>query len=301
MCLVVKDVFCSVKLRPQNQISKTLSEKMPQSASASQDNSPLVTAENLYFSFSGRPIYSGLNLSIPRGKITVILGPSGCGKSTFLGLLGGRLRPDSGLLQFNGEDIPRTGSGLIAMRRKMGMLFQNSALLTDLNVFENVAFPFREQTDLPEEIIRILVLMKLEMVGLRGARKMMPSELSGGMARRVSLARAIALDPELIMYDEPFVGLDPVSMGVIVKLISELNDAMGITSVIVTHDVAEGCSIADYVYLLDNGGVAGHGSPEEMMGSNNPGVRQFMQGLADGPVGFHYPAEDYILDLGVEK
>ncbi len=274
---------------------------MSQTVSLPHDDSPLVIAENLHFSFSGRPIYSGLNLSIPEGKITVILGPSGCGKSTFLGLLGGRLRPDSGVLKFNGKDIPRSGSGLIAMRRKMGMLFQNSALLTDLNVFENVAFPFREQTDLPEAIIRILVLMKLEMVGLRGARNMMPSELSGGMSRRVSLARAIALDPELVMYDEPFVGLDPVSMGVIVKLISELNDAMGITSVIVTHDVAEGCSIADYVYLLDGGGVAGHGSPEEMMNSDNPGVRQFMQGLPDGPVGFHYPAADYILDLGVEK
>ncbi len=228
------------------------------------------------------------------------MGPSGCGKSTFLSLLGGRLRAHSGEIRFDGEPLPvDNNTGLYAVRRKMGMLFQNSALLTDLNVFENVAFPLREQTDLPEELIRIQVLMMLEMVGLRGARDLMPSELSGGMSRRVSLARAIVLGPELIMYDEPFVGLDPISMGVILQLIHKLNTAMGITSVVVTHDVVEGCSIADYVYLLDDGRVAGHGTADEMMGSEDPGIKQFMNGLPDGPVGYHYPATEYLKDLGV--
>ncbi len=259
---------------------------------------PMVEAKNVHFSFGDRVVYNGLNLTIPRGKITVIMGPSGCGKSTFLSLLGGRLQTDSGQLNFDGAAVPRTKSpALFEMRRKMGMLFQNSALLTDLNVFENVAFPFREQTDLPEELIRILVLMKLQMVGLRGARDLLPGELSGGMARRVSLARAIALDPQLVMYDEPFVGLDPISMGVIVQLIRRLNDTMGITSIIVTHDVAEGCSIADYVYLLDNGAVAGHGTAREMMHSDQLGIKQFMNGLPDGPVGYHYPANHYLDDL----
>lgn len=269
----------------------------PANSGEARANEPLVIADGLEFAFANRSVYSGLDLTIERGKITVILGPSGCGKSTFLGLLGGRLRPQFGSLTFDGEAIPEKGRALLNMRKKMGMLFQNSALLTDLSVYENVAFPFREQTNLPEEIIRILVLMKLEMVGLRGARDLMPSQLSGGMSRRVALARAIALDPELIMYDEPFVGLDPVSMGVIVELIQKLNQALGITSVVVTHDVAEGCSIADYVYLLDQGKVAGNGSPEEMLNSDDPSIRQFMQGLADGPVGFHYPANEYQRDL----
>lgn len=261
-------------------------------------DNPIVEAKNIHFSFAERNIYSGLNLTIPRGKVTVIMGPSGCGKSTFLSLLGGRLQPDSGELIFDGAPVPKSKSlALFEMRRKMGMLFQNSALLTDLSVFDNVAFPFREQTDLPEALIRILVMMKLEMVGLRGARDLMPSALSGGMARRVSLARAIALDPELIMYDEPFVGLDPISMGIIMQLIRQLNDAMGITSVVVTHDVVEGCSIADYVYLLDGGVVAGHGTAEQMTHSQQPGIKQFINGLPDGPVGYHYPADDYLTDL----
>jgi len=259
---------------------------------------PIVEAKNIHFSFSERSVYRGLDMVIPRGKVTVIMGPSGCGKSTFLSLLGGRLQPDSGELNFQGAPVPASKSpALFEMRRQMGMLFQNNALLTDLSVFENVAFPFREQTDLPEQLIRILVLMKLQMVGLRGARDLMPSELSGGMARRVSLARAIALDPQLIMYDEPFAGLDPISMGVIVQLIRELNDALGITSVIVTHDVSEGCSIADYVYLLDNGVVAGHGNAQDMLNSEQPGIKQFMNGLPDGPVGYHYPAKNYLEDL----
>ncbi|MCY3769096.1 MAG: ATP-binding cassette domain-containing protein [Gammaproteobacteria bacterium] len=262
---------------------------------------PIAEARNLHFAFTDREVFRGLDLAIPRGRITVIMGPSGCGKSTFLGLLGGRLRARSGELRFGGEPLPVNNAGLYAMRRKMGMLFQNSALLTDLNVFENVAFPLREQTDLSEELIRILVLMMLEMVGLRGARDLMPSELSGGMSRRVSLARAIVLGPQLIMYDEPFVGLDPISMGVILQLIHKLNTAMGITSVVVTHDVTEGCSIADYVYLLDDGRVVGHGVPEEMMNSEDPGIRQFMDGLPDGPVGYHYPATDYLEDLGAAR
>ena len=255
-------------------------------------------AENISFSFGSRPVFNNLDILIPKGKVTVLMGPSGCGKSTFLGLLGGRLRPDSGELEFNHTAVePGDRKKLYAMRRNMGMLFQNSALLTDLNVYENVAFPIREQTELPDEIINILVLMKLEMVGLRGAKKMMPSQLSGGMSRRVALARAIALDPQLIMYDEPFVGLDPISMGVIVQLIRKLNDAMGITSLVVTHDVAEGFSIADYVYLLDNGKVSGHGTPDELHQSDNPSVRQFVYGHPDGPVAYHYPAQDYNSEL----
>ena len=271
---------------------------MPPATESGFFDNPIVEAKNIHFSFGERNVYRGLNLTIPRAKVTVILGPSGCGKSTFLSLLGGRLQADSGELIFDAAPVPaRHSAALFAMRRKMGMLFQNSALLTDLSVFDNVAFPFREQTDLPEALIRILVIMKLEMVGLRGARDLMPSELSGGMVRRVSLARAIALDPELIMYDEPFVGLDPISKGVIMHLIRRLNDALGITSVVVTHDVAEGCNIADYVYLLDNGVVAGQGTAQQMTSSQQPGIKQFMNGLPDGPVRYHYPANDYLTDL----
>ena len=260
-------------------------------------DAPMAEATDVHFAFGQRRIYAGLDIVIPRGKVTVIMGPSGCGKSTFLSLLGGRLRPRSGSMRFDGEGIPVRGSRLFEMRRKMGMLFQSSALLTDLSVFDNVAFPLREQTDLPEELVRILVLLKLEMVGLRGARGLMAAELSGGMQRRVALARAIALDPDMIMYDEPFVGLDPISMGVIVQLIRELNDALGLTSVIVTHDVAEGRSIADYLYLLGDGKIIGQGTPAEMDGSSLPEVKQFMDGLPDGPVRFHYPAADYRADL----
>ena len=260
---------------------------------------PIVQIENLHFAFPNASIFSGLNLQIPRGKVTVIMGPSGCGKSTLLGFIGGRLKPDQGTVVFDGDKVPtRSGQALFTMRRKMGMLFQSSALLTDLSVYENVAFPLREQTELPEPIIRIIVLMKLEMVGLRGAKDMMPSELSGGMSRRVALARAIVLDPDMIMYDEPFVGLDPISMGVILKLIREMNDALGLTSIVVTHDVKEGCSIADYVFLLGHGTVTGHGTPQQMINSENAEVRQFMQGLPDGPVRYHYPAENYLDELG---
>ena len=270
----------------------------PDSFDAPLFDNPMVEARDIHFSFGRRRIYEGLDVVIPRGKVTVILGPSGCGKSTLLSLVGGRLRPHRGRLLFDGEPIPtQDSSRLFQMRRKMGMLFQSSALLTDLSVFDNVAFPLREQTDLPEKLIRILVLLKLEMVGLRGARGLMAAQLSGGMQRRVALARAIALDPDMIMYDEPFVGLDPISMGVIVKLIRELNDTLGLTSVIVTHDVSEGRSIADYLYLLGDGKVIGRGSPDEISASDLPEVRQFINGLPDGPVGFHYPAADYRADL----
>ena len=228
----------------------------------------------------------------------MIMGPSGCGKSTFLGLLGGRLAPASGHLEFNGEPVCTTpGPALYKMRRKMGMLFQQNALLTDLSVFDNVAFPLRETTALPEALIRIQVLTKLQMVGLRGAADMLVPELSGGMARRVALARAIALDPLIVMYDEPFVGLDPIAMGVILKLIRNLNDALNLTSVVVTHDVKEGCEIADYAYLLDHKAVVASGTPEQLSTHHDPAVEQFMQGLSDGPVRFHYPAKDYLEDL----
>lgn len=273
---------------------------MTENLSDNSANQPIVEISNLEFGYSDRLIFNGLSLEIPRGKVTVIMGPSGCGKSTLLGFIGGRLVPRSGSVKFNDAQVPtRPGEPLYRMRRSMGMLFQSSALLTDLDVFENVAFPLREQTELAEPLVRILVLMKLEMVGLRGARDLMPSELSGGMARRVALARAIVLDPEMIMYDEPFVGLDPISMGVIVKLIRELNDALGVTSLVVTHDVHEACTIADYVYLLGDGVVKGHGKPEQLLESDSAEIRQFMQGLPDGPVGFHYPAGNYLTDLQV--
>jgi len=258
----------------------------------------LISLKDIDFCFGRRMIFDGISLTIPRGKVTAVMGPSGCGKSTLLGLIGGRLRPRRGQIDFDGRSVNKArGRKLYALRREMGMLFQNSALLTDLSTFENIAFPLREQTQLPEEIIRLVVMMKLELVGLRGAHGLQPSELSGGMARRVALARALALDPKLAMYDEPFVGLDPISMGVIVKLIRELNDALNLTSVVVTHDVQEGLSIADYVYILGNQNVLGHGTSEQIQQSEDPLVRQFIQGLPDGPVPYQYPAGPYIEDL----
>lgn len=258
----------------------------------------MIRVDGVDFGFDRHLIFKDLSLAIPRGKVTVIMGPSGCGKSTLLGMIGGRLKPRRGKLEFDGRCINKArGRKLYALRREMGMLFQNSALLTDLTTFENIAFPLREQTRLPDELVRLLVLMKLEIVGLRGAHELMPSELSGGMARRVALARAMVMDPKLVMYDEPFVGLDPISMGVIVKLIRELNDALGLSSVVVTHDVQEGLSIADYVYILGNGSVLGHGTAESILRSNDPMVRQFILGLPDGPVPYQYPAPPYAEDL----
>jgi phospholipid/cholesterol/gamma-HCH transport system ATP-binding protein len=258
----------------------------------------LVEIQGLHFRRGRQVIFDGVDLSIPRGKITAIMGPSGTGKTTLLRLIGGQLRPDAGTLRVDGTNVPDLGrSGLYALRRRMGMLFQSGALLTDLNVFENVAFPVREHTKLPEALVRDVVLMKLELVGLRGAHRLMPEELSGGMARRVALARAIALDPLMILYDEPFVGLDPISMGVVVRLIRRLNDTLGLTSVIVTHDVHEVTAIADFCYLLSAGKVMGAGSPQSLADSASEWVRQFMNGLDDGPVPFHYPAPDYARDL----
>lgn len=226
------------------------------------------------------------------------MGPSGTGKTTLLKLIGGQLRPDHGAIRFNGTDVHAASAhDLYELRKQMGMLFQSGALLTDINVYDNVAFPLREHTTLPESMIRSLVLMKLEAVGLRGARHLMPSELSGGMARRVALARAIALDPTMLMYDEPFTGQDPISMGVLVKLIDALNKELGLTSVVVSHDVKETMEIADYVCIISAGKVVGQGSREEIAASDSPWIRQFLDGAPDGPVPFHYPADDYRLDL----
>lgn len=258
----------------------------------------LVVIENLHFFRGERAIFSDINLMVPRGKITAIMGPSGTGKTTLLRLIGGQLKPEQGSVRINDSFIHKlTRKELYEVRCEIGMLFQSSALFTNLSVFENVAFPLREHSHLPEEIIHDIVLMKLQAVGLRGARDLMPSELSGGMARRVALARAIALDPELIMYDEPFTGLDPIALGVIVKLIRELNDALGMTSIIVSHDVKEVSSIADYVYLIADGKIIGQGTPDQMQVDKSPQVQQFIQGLPDGTVPFHYPAPDYAEDL----
>ncbi len=258
----------------------------------------LVRIRGLHFARGERPIFDGVDLDIPRGKVTAIMGPSGTGKTTLLRLIGGQLRPEAGSIEVDGESVAELSRGrLYQLRKRMGMLFQSGALLTDINVFDNVAFPLREHTDLPESMVRDLVLMKLEAVGLRGARALMPSELSGGMARRVALARAIALDPMMIMYDEPFTGQDPISMGVLVKLIRTLNDALGLTSIIVSHDVAETAAIADYIYLLSNGKVVGHGTPEELDRSDSEWAQQFLKGEPDGPVPFHYPAAAYGDDL----
>lgn len=262
------------------------------------DSEVLVSIRNLSFSRGTRKIFDDVSFDIARGKITAIMGPSGTGKTTLLKLIGGQLRPDAGEIWVDGQNVPRLHTRqLYELRKKMGMLFQTGALLTDLNVFENVAFPLREHTRLPESMIRTLVLMKLEAVGLRGARDLMPAQLSGGMARRVALARAIALDPMMVMYDEPFTGQDPISMGVLVKLIRSLNDALELTSIVVSHDVAETSEIADYIYLISGGRVVGWGTPDELRQSRSPWVRQFLDGLPDGPVQFHYKAVAMERDL----
>ena len=258
----------------------------------------LVSIRGLSYSWGERNIFDDVSIDIPRGKVTAVMGPSGTGKTTLLKLIGGQLRPDSGTVYFDGVNVHAASPGeLYEMRKQMGMLFQSGALLTDINVFENVAFPLREHTALPESMIRSLVLMKLEAVGLRGARHLMPSELSGGMARRVALARAIALDPSMLMYDEPFTGQDPISMGVLVKLIHDLNRELGLTSIVVSHDVKETMEIADHVCIISAGKVVGQGSREDIARSDSAWIRQFMDGAPDGPVPFHYPAEDYRMDL----
>ena len=258
----------------------------------------LIRISGLSFSHGDRLLYDDISLTIPRGKITALMGPSGIGKTTLLRLMGGQIKPDAGQVLFDGLNVPELSRGeLYELRKRISMLFQSGALFTGMNVFDNVAYPLREHTKLPAELLRTLVLMKLESVGLRGAENLMPAELSGGMARRAALARAIALDPELIMYDEPFVGQDPITMAVLVKLISQLNKTLGITSVIVSHDVPEVMSIADYVYLIANRKVVAQGTPEQLRQEANPEVVQFVHGLPDGPVPFHYPANDYLQEL----
>jgi phospholipid/cholesterol/gamma-HCH transport system ATP-binding protein len=257
-----------------------------------------VELKNLSFKRGDRDIFNDIDIRIPRGKVTGIMGPSGCGKTTLLRLIGAQLRPSKGEVWVNGLNLPSLSrSELFDVRKQMGVLFQSGALFTDLDVFENVAFPLRVHTQLPEEMIRDIVLMKLQAVGLRGALELMPDELSGGMKRRVALARAIALDPQILMYDEPFVGQDPIAMGVLVRLIRLLSDALGITSIVVSHDLAETASIADYIYLVGDTKVLGQGTPDELMNSDDPRVRQFMKGIPDGPVPFHFPAADYRDDL----
>ncbi|CAH0538492.1 phospholipid ABC transporter ATP-binding protein MlaF [Vibrio marisflavi] len=258
----------------------------------------LVTINNLSFSRAERKIFDDISLQVPKGKITAIMGPSGIGKTTLLRLVGGQLLPDSGEVIFDGDNIPTLSrKKLYQARKKMSMLFQSGALFTDLTVYDNVAYPLREHTALDETTIRTLVLLKLEAVGLRGAANLMPSELSGGMARRAALARAIALDPELIMYDEPFVGQDPITMGVLVELIRNLNQALGVTSIVVSHDVPEVMSIADWVYLLADGKIIASGTPEELENNQDPRVKQFLLGEADGPVPFRFPAKSLEKDL----
>jgi phospholipid/cholesterol/gamma-HCH transport system ATP-binding protein len=252
----------------------------------------------VYYGVRGRAIFRGLDVVIPRGRVSAIMGPSGTGKTTLLKLITGQAFADAGSVIVDGHDVGKMSRREIyALRRRMGMLFQNGALLTDLDAFENVAFPLREHTRLPERLIRQIVLTKLQAVGLRGAARLMPSELSGGMSRRVALARAIVMDPEILIYDEPFVGLDPISMGVVLRLIRRLNDALGITSIVVSHDVREISSVADLSYLLSEGKVVARGAPQELHSDTSAVVKQFMGGLADGPVPFHYPAADYFGEL----
>jgi phospholipid/cholesterol/gamma-HCH transport system ATP-binding protein len=267
-------------------------------AGVAQPRDVMVRIRGLSFRHGPRVVFDGVDLDIRRGAVTAVMGPSGTGKTTLLKLITGQMRPDRGTIEVDGEPVHTLGkAALFRLRRRMGMLFQSGALLTDLNVFENVAYPLREHTDLSPGMLRKLVLLKLEAVGLRGACALMPSELSGGMARRVALARAIALDPAVILYDEPFAGQDPISMGMLMTLIRQLNDAAGLTSVLVSHDVAETLSIADDVYVISHGEVIARGTPSEIAADRSPWVRQFIDALPDGPVHFHYPAPDLADDL----
>ncbi len=269
-------------------------------------NPPFVAIKGVSFAYPtptgevGRQILSGVDLEVRRGQLVALMGGSGSGKTTVLRLLGGQARPQSGTVLVDGQDVhAQDTAGLYALRRRMGMLFQFGALFTDMSVFDNVAFPLREHSGLPEAAIRDLVLMKLHAVGLRGAHALMPSQISGGMSRRVALARAIALDPALIMYDEPFAGLDPISLGITANLIRSLNDALGAASIVVTHDVHESLAIVDYVYFLAEGRIVAQGTPDEIRASELPYVRQFINGSPEGPVRFHYPAAEYAADLGL--
>jgi phospholipid/cholesterol/gamma-HCH transport system ATP-binding protein len=272
-------------------------EKASQETSQSTGDA-IVSIRGLRYARGERIIFEDIDLDIRRGYVTAIMGPSGTGKTTLLKLIGGQLRPAAGTIIVDGENVPDLRvHALYELRKRMGMMFQSGALLTDLNVFDNVAFPMREHTRLAEPLVRDLVLMKLQAVGLRGARNLMPNELSGGMARRVAMARAIALDPALVLYDEPFTGQDPISMGVLIKLIRELNDALGLTSVVVSHDVKETATIADYVYLLSGGKVVDQGVPARLWKSASEWSQQFLNGKPDGPVPFHYPAREFREDL----
>jgi phospholipid/cholesterol/gamma-HCH transport system ATP-binding protein len=265
---------------------------------AKQDT--LIEISSLKFSYNSLDVLKGLDLAVPRGKVVAILGASGCGKTTLLRLIGGQLRPAGGHVKMDGQIIHELDTdGLYEMRRKMGMMFQQGGLFTDISTFENIAFPMRERTDLPDDLIHDMVLMKLHSVGLRGAYPLMPSELSGGMSRRVALARAIALDPLLIMYDEPFSGLDPISLNQIGNLIRKLNDALGVTSIVVTYDVAESLKVVDYVYFISDGKVVAQGTPDEVRASTDPFVRQFVDGQADGPVAFHMPGRPLADELAL--
>ena len=266
----------------------------------SSDN--LVEIRDLNFTYDSRPILTGINMMIPRGTVVAVMGSSGCGKTTTLRLIGGQLKPTSGEVRVGGKVVHQLDAdGLYGLRRRMGMLFQFGALFTDMSVFDNIAFQMREHTDLPETVIRDLVLMKLNAVGLRGAHDLMPAELSGGMARRVALARAVAIDPMLIMYDEPFAGLDPISLAVVGQTIRRLNDALGATSILVTHDVVESLQIVDYLYFISDGRIVGSGTPDEIRGSTEPFIKQFVHAELDGPTPFHYPAASYADELGLAK
>ena len=269
---------------------------------SSKSTEYLVEISGLRYAYGDNVVLRGVDLKVPRGKVTAILGASGCGKSTLLRLIGGQLRPRAGWVKVDGRVVHELDDdALYELRRKMGMQFQVSGLFTDLSVFENIAFPMRERTELPEAVIRDLVMMKLNAVGLRGASRLMPNELSGGMQRRVALARAIALDPMLVMYDEPFSGLDPISLNVIANLIRRLNDALGVTSIVVTYNVVESLKVSDYAYFIANGVVAAQGTIEEVRTSKDSFVRQFVDRLPDGPVAFHYPATPYDADLRLAR
>jgi phospholipid/cholesterol/gamma-HCH transport system ATP-binding protein len=262
----------------------------------------LVDVDSVAFSYGRRPVLEGITMRVPRGKVVAIMGGSGCGKTTLLRLIGGQLRPTSGRLMVAGEPVHELdAAGLYRLRRRMSMLFQFGALFTDMTVFENVAFPLREHTTLPESMVRDLVLMKLEAVGMRGSHPLLPAELSGGMARRVALARAVVLDPALVLYDEPFAGLDPIALAVIGQLIRKLNDALGATSIVVSHDVHECLEIVDYLYFVSAGRIVAEGTPDEVRSSRDPFVRQFVHGEAEGPVPFHYAARPYAADVGLAK
>ncbi|HVP09315.1 MAG TPA: ABC transporter ATP-binding protein [Burkholderiales bacterium] len=264
--------------------------------------SDFVEVEDLHFAYGEQEIFRGLSLKIPRGKVVAILGGSGSGKSTLLKLIGGQIDPVRGAVRVDGKVVHELGADeLYALRRKMGMMFQSSGLFTDLSVYENIAFPIREHYELPEELVRSLVLMKLDAVGLRGARDMMPADLSGGMTRRVALARAIATDPMLAMYDEPFAGLDPISLNVIATLIRKLNDALGLTSIVVTYDISESLKLVDYIYVIAEGRLMGEGTPDQLLASTDPYLRQFLKALPDGPVRFHFPAKPLDEELRLSR